>query len=340
MTISNDPEKRKWIDLIPANPNLVTEFRPTLVSFIAFSRDRVPRFAGTGFIMSGSSEFAIVLTAKHVLQEGVLRIQKPEAGAASANPFVIASTIVPSLDPKKLKVVWGDGKSAFMLDVVHVEYNDSLDIAVCLVMPQEEESNLFVPYVAPLDISIPKVGETIHMASLDRLKAFETQAPSGPNGAYHAIKLMTRVCVRIGTVTGVYPKGFRQYRWPCFTTSIPAEPGMSGGFVFLPKPTETVGACGVVCADNSSKAARKNYHKAGESVIAMSWPALCLRVPTWTANDAPQHSLHHLMLDGAVTRAMGGLERVEIIEGENGTRTIALKEINSLLQTAHKPLIE
>ena len=34
--ISNDPLNRKWLELSDANPNLVNEIRPTVVSFLGF----------------------------------------------------------------------------------------------------------------------------------------------------------------------------------------------------------------------------------------------------------------------------------------------------------------
>jgi len=325
MVIDADPQKRKWIELAGANPSLVSDFRPALVSFLAFTRSSLPKFAGTGYVIAGNAEGALVVTAKHVLQEGVLRAQKPESAAACTGIFVQASSITPSIDPKKLRAVWMGSKSAEMLKVVYVEYNNVLDIAVCWIMPEEKNSAQFEPRSVPLDIATPQVGDIVHMASLDRLKAYETKAPTSPKGEGQTLKIETRVSIRIGKVTGVYPNGLRQYRWPCFTTSIPAEPGMSGGLVTIPRELQTVGACGVICADNSSKIARKNQRKSGESIIALTWPVLILRVPTMSTDSAPRLSIYDMMLAGNIERALGDLTRVNIVDRGNDERTIDLR---------------
>jgi hypothetical protein len=192
-------------------------------------------------------------------------------------------------------------------------------------MPEEKKAPSFKPQCTPLDVTIPQVGEVIHMISLDRLKVYETKALAFPQGGGQTLKINTRVSIRIGKVTGVYQESLRQYRWPCFTTSIPAEPGMSGGLVTIPRNLKTVGACGVICAGNSSKAARKNQRKSGESVVASAWPALSLRLPTMNTDTAPKLSLYEMMLAGNVDKALGGIERIDFVDHGNGDRTIGFK---------------
>jgi len=53
---------------------------------------------------------------------------------------------------------------------------------------------------------------------------------------------------------------------------------MSGGFVFAPKDGETIAACGVVCADNSSMEARGSLLLSGESVVGLTYMALGLNI--------------------------------------------------------------
>lgn len=80
MAIPEDPEGRWWVEVSGANPGIVDSLKPALVAFMGFDRDRLPQIAGTGFIISGDSEKAIVLSAKHVLTEGITRIQRPHPG--------------------------------------------------------------------------------------------------------------------------------------------------------------------------------------------------------------------------------------------------------------------
>jgi hypothetical protein len=71
-----DPAGRAWIEAAGANPSLIDQFRPSLVAFVAFDRGQSAHLVGTGFVICGSADFALVITAKHVL-EGVAEIQCP-----------------------------------------------------------------------------------------------------------------------------------------------------------------------------------------------------------------------------------------------------------------------
>lgn len=326
MTIPNDPERREWVDVAGPNPSSVASFRPALVGFLAFERGRQASFVGTGFVIAGNSHAALVITAKHVIQDGVMRAQDPDSGLSANNPFVTARSITPSIDPHKLKIVWMGAAHAAMLNVIHVEYNDSFDIALCLVTPQEKCSDPFAPLSIPLDITIPAVGDVVHMVSSDRLVVSELAEPDNSSGIGQILKLEKRVSIRVGTVIGIHPKGLRHYKWPCFTTSIPAEPGMSGGFITLPRFNGTISACGVVSADNSSDSARSNFHETGESIIASTWPALCLQAPRSIpiTPETEKRSLYEMMVAGDMDKAVGGIERIKITNHGSDARTVTL----------------
>jgi hypothetical protein len=326
MPIPNDHLQRSWIEVAATNPSLVANLCPSLLAFMAVGPGRVASFAGTGFIIDGSPEFAAVLTAKHVLTEGIARLQRPTSHAPSAL-FVPVSANRPYLDPEKLKVCWMGSQHANMMNVAHVSYNDALDIACCVITPQDQYAHPFRPVSIPIDTAVPKIGEVVQMISLDNMLVDELVAPADAEGIGQVISLHRRVSIRLGTVTGVYPEGFRQYRWPCFTSSIPAEPGMSGGFVFLPRDGKTISACGLVCADNSPSEARSNQDQSGESVIACAWPALALHLPEAipSAPDRPTHSLYQFMRDGRVAEAIGGIGQIEVVERGGGNLTTALR---------------
>ena len=77
MPIPNDPLKRWWMEVGPENPQLVEQLRPILLGFMAFGPGREASLTGSGFIIAGSPEFVLAITAKHVLTEGVGRVQTP-----------------------------------------------------------------------------------------------------------------------------------------------------------------------------------------------------------------------------------------------------------------------
>jgi hypothetical protein len=100
LPIPDDELNREWVPMSDEGPNkdLYDELRANLIAFLAFSRGRMAQFAGTGFIIAGAKKFAVVLTAKHVLDEGVLRIQRPES--ASSNGFGPVHFRTPDLELK------------------------------------------------------------------------------------------------------------------------------------------------------------------------------------------------------------------------------------------------
>lgn len=226
-TIPGDALRRCWIDVSAANPSLADQLRPSLVGFLAFGPDREPALAGTGFVVAGNSDYALVLTAKHVLTEGVLRTQRPSARSAPSALFVRPGDSQPSIDPKKLRAVWMGTDHANLLNVQHVGYNDTLDIACCVVNPQTEHAAPFAPVSIPLDTAVPNLGDTVYQVALASMTVDELAAPVDATGKHQAVKLSRAVNIRVGVITGVHPAGFRQYRWPSFTTSIPSISAIS-----------------------------------------------------------------------------------------------------------------
>lgn len=327
MSIPNDPLNRFWVDASAINPNLVNDLRPALVAFLAFDHGRVPRIAGSGFIIAGKPDHALILTAKHVLSQGVLNIQQPRPLYATSALFVPASLLTPTLNPEKLKVIWMGSKSSGLLNTAHACYNDTLDIACCVIAPQESHTASFVPLSIPVDTRVPSIGDLIQMVSLDGMDVSEVAAPMDHTGAGQTISIERAVNIRVGTVTGIYPQGFRQYRWPCFTTSIPAKPGMSGGFVTLPSHGTTMGACGIVCADNSTEEAHTNCFVGGESVIACAWPTLALRLPLSipSSNNTPTRTLYEMMRMGDLDLAIGGIDHIEVVDLDNNDCRIGMR---------------
>ncbi len=320
MTIPDDLENRWWIEVSGANPGLVDDLRPALLAFVAFGPDRKPNIEGSGFIIAADKKAVVVITAKHVLYEGVFRTQRPMSRHAASSLFIQPSSITPSIDPKKMKVVWMGQDNAALLNAVHVSCNDTLDAACIICMPQESDADQFRPAELPINTTMPNVGEVVYMLSHDILKASETWRSSDSSANGRIISIEKRISIRVGVVTNIYPRGYRQFRWPCFTTSIPAEPGMSGGLVVLPVEGKTTSACGLVCADSSSEEARMSHLQCGESIVACMWPALTLCVPD-SVPPTPTtqiHTLYHFMRSGRMPVAIGGIDHIDLVDLGNG----------------------
>ena len=313
-----DPLGRAWIELSGANPVLVDQYRPSLVAFLAFDRGQSAQLVGTGFVMCGNADMAIVITARHVL-EGVGQMQRPESGHGSST--------APSLRPQDLKALWMGTESASLLTVMHASFNPETDVAVCIIAPQEIDPTPFAPTSVPLHPVVPRVGEIVQMVSVDKMDTTELAPPKDRSGKDQHLSIFRRVSIRVGTVTGAYPNGHRQYRWPCFTTSIPAEPGMSGGFVFLPVNGTTVAACGVVSADSFSGGARTNQMQSGNSIIACSWPALGLLIPQTIGGigGSSNRSLLDMVRSGDVPEPLGGVSHLRIVSTAEGTIHIEMR---------------
>lgn len=314
MSIPNDPLNRAWYE--GNNTHLVDGLRSSLVGYLAFDHNHVPSLSGTGFIVAGANALSLAITAKHVLTPGVVNIQRPVP--IHTPIFVPASSTRPSIHPTKLRAAWMGPESADLLLTKHVSYNDVLDIACSIFSPQEEFSSVFKPTAIPMDTTIPPIGDVVHMVSLTQKQISDYTPATNGDGSGASFSIQRRVCIRVGFVTNVFPNGFRQYRWPCFTTSIPTDPGMSGGFVYLPRDGQTVSACGIVSADNSEREAHTNNHVCGESVIASTWPALCLNVPMYEADGSPMRTLYEMMRAGDMPVAVGGIDHIQVIDLGNG----------------------
>ena len=160
MPIPDDPLGRWWVECSAENPAEVDKLRPSLISFIAFNRGREPNFVGTGFFIAGEPDCALALTAKHVLTEGVTFFQGPKRADATSALFVPESANQPSLEPKNLKILWMGTDHAGMLNNPFANYNKTLDLACCLIMPQDEHADPFLPTTILIDTNVPDVGDS------------------------------------------------------------------------------------------------------------------------------------------------------------------------------------
>ena len=157
MTIPGDAEKRWWVEAAGNNQTRVDELRPVLLAFVAFSPGWKAKIEGCGFVIAGNPNFAAVITARHVLLEGVFRTQNPRPKYSPSALLVPKSLTLPSINPKNLKVVWMGSQHCAMLDVCHVEYNETLDVACCIVTPQHNDAGSFHSPSLPIDTAVGRV---------------------------------------------------------------------------------------------------------------------------------------------------------------------------------------
>jgi hypothetical protein len=331
--IPNDPLKRCWIDVSAKNPDLVDMFRPTLLAFLTRNKSNTFEIAGSGFIISVANQFAFAFTAKHVLIDGTKRIQTPVPIHAASSLFITSKATIPNFNRGKVKALYMNSQTADLLQVIDANFNDSLDIALCIVTANEPTESKIEPLAIPIQPIKPRVGEVIHLVSLAGLRVEEITPPSDETGKGQHFTLARSVNIRIGTVTAYYPGGDRQYKWPCFTTSIPAEPGMSGGFAYIPKDGAPIAACGVICADRSDADAQHNCYKSGESVIGCTWPALALRAPTLLPRPSGKIdlTLHELIRRGIWPMPPSGIDHIDLVDDliENGVDHVGIRLMES-----------
>ncbi len=312
MPLPNDPRNRWWREVSNLYPEEVDRFRHCLVAFMAFGLDREPGLAGTGFIILSDPRFALVITARHVIVEGIQGIQQPRRPHAPSAIFFSERAGDPQFHPEKVRALWGNSRHASALNVSFASFGDSPDVAACVVMPLGD-GVVFDPRDVRLDTTIPRIGEEIHVVSMARLSCDEIEPPQDRSGLGQHIRVSRSVSIRFGVVTGVYLEGLRHHAWPCFTASIPVEPGMSGGFAFVPRLGEKIGACGILSADNSTPEARADFRVCGESIFCCVYPALALRCPVQVpaTPETAHRSLYEMMGDDLINAAVG-IERFEV----------------------------
>ncbi len=321
MHMKDDPMNRAWVEFVHSDPKLQSSFRKVLLGLHSTDANINFGTAGTGFIVADTLEWLFFVTARHVLEQ-ILKIQKPYI-RFDGGPFNTSNETQNVSLAGRLKVsVFGDDK-VFLADVVHLSSNAVTDIAVGMAkIPPEFRSKRFWRHI-PLAVVLPNVGDPIHICSLINKLPVEIE---GTELARH-FQVERGVTLRKGVVTNVFPSGYNQYKWPCFTTSIPATPGMSGGFVYSPVHNETIAACGVVCVELISDSDPTSFHQAGESLIACSYLALANILPN---NIPPQDdtdflTLYEMVQQGRFPKPSGDFDRVEFVKKSIDDISIGIK---------------
>ena len=305
--MKDDPLGRAWVELAQENPIFAASLRKALIAFHGTDANVNLGTAGTGFIVAYTDEWLFFVSAKHVISEGILKIQKPYT-RYDGGPFDTSNEFNNVELSGRLQISVLSDDAAFLAKVVHLSINAVTDIVVGMAeIPQEYRVNRIWCNI-PLAVALPSVGDCIHVCSLINKIPVEIEGIQ----EQRAFRIERGVTLRKGEVTGVYPQGFNQYKWPCFTTSIPAGPGMSGGFAYSPLDGQTIAACGIVCAE-TSEADGINFFQEGRSVIASSWLALANTVPSKMprVNNSDDLTLYEMVKTGQFPQPIGDFHRIE-----------------------------
>lgn len=285
--------------------------RSSLVSFVATDADHNHKVMGTGFIVAGNDQMAVVVTAKHVVADAIFHQRKYTRIPTSP----LLEMPRPLIEPKDMKAFWTDGVSPNLMPIHWVSYNATLDMAVCVITPPEKHANPFAPMSIPFDTRAVQVGDQVNAVACLSEEAKELAPPADSTGRGQILQLESQAFFRTGFVTAVYPGGFRHYRWPCFTASFPVEPGMSGGFVFVERKNETVAAVGVLSAGPKASDLNNDTATLGEAVVLDAWTGLGLLVPDRLPSvDAPTSRIRDVLLRGAMPMAIGGVDHIVVHE--------------------------
>jgi trypsin-like peptidase len=314
--MTSDPLNRNWQDISSDDQNGVNGFKGTLIWFVAWDRGKNTKALGTGFIVGGDKRYSVVFTAKHVL-EGATKFQNQNPLQAPSTPDEFIHPIQPS---KKTGImgIWMHEKKTVLMKVEYAFSNDS-DIAYCVLVPDDDSPHEFLPGGVPLNLQTPSKGDTIHMVTILGKETEELSPPTNDSHSGLSIRIAKELCVRRGTVTNVCEEGLGRYRFPCFTTSIPIEGGMSGGFVTIVKDQAVVSACGIISGDEITplmeKGEEKNQPGSRGSVISSVWPALALLFPVNIYDESfPKQTIYDVVKSGGMRTFGDSIDQFELIK--------------------------
>ncbi|WP_284620098.1 hypothetical protein [Aquabacterium humicola] len=312
-----------WLDVSGTNQALVELYRPTLVAFMALNRASVPKVCGTGFVLAAAGGRAVVLTARHVFDDAA-KHQRPTLKRPLAPGLFDETPSLPSTLPSDLIAHWFALETAGTLSIDEIAAVSYTDIAACAVSAGHTLND--APFHAPgwpVHCTIPRVGDLVQMVSLGMdtgTAVVEQQAPADRTGIGQQLLITNAVRIRVGRVVGVYPNGYRQHRHPCFTTTIPVEPGMSGGLAFIRQSLHDsgeLGVCGIASADVSPPEAFSDPSVAGLSIFACTWPVVGLPVPGLLPGEDGQRRRFHEAFQSGDLRALGGVGHLTVnVDGD------------------------
>ncbi len=320
---------QKW-QQAQLNDDFMNRLNNGLVSFFASSPDGYTELIGSGFIILADGRNALVMTAAHNFHFAET-IQKPRKHhhLTTLPEFQTHRGNIFSVEREKLRAVYMSNSHVEACIIEGVSIVPELDIALCAIKFQEIYDGPGFSYNFGLDSRHPNVGDEVVALGFSRMR-IETQYVSSDKMLRY-FKMMQKIEMRKGTVTGVFQNGLRQIAWPCFETTIPIDAGMSGGPV-LPfgMSNSKMNACGVISKDFSTKESFKTFLASGQSIMGMIWPSVVLpfRCVFNEGGSPTETNLFDLIKRGIIIDAGDAGQNITFRCNNNGVLTILKKNQN------------
>ncbi|MBC3873967.1 hypothetical protein [Undibacterium flavidum] len=259
-----------WIEFVRNDDRFWLDIRSNLIGFVAFDPiARISSNLGTGFILGGAFHLSdvgpmyLAITAKHVVEDAykfqdIAKYSAHRERRAPSAPSVFFNDIT-SIEETKLRAIWMGESHADMMRIRHISYAKNLDLAVCILEPQDHSKTAVEKEARGLllDVSLPSVGDTVHLVGLTDFKLEGAFSNSGQPFTLH-----NRPFVREAKVLSIEESAMGHYG-QCFRVSCPTVGGMSGGFVYKPGiGGSSLGVCGII---SSSPQVQNANHFSTES---------------------------------------------------------------------------
>lgn len=191
--------------------------------------NHAPIQVGSGFIIQSRGNRALILTAAHVITQGVRAFQNShvrERAHRTIPPDFLPAEQVSAATPA-LRVIVQNGNRVDFCRVAYVLWDEPADLAILAVVPQDlDHTDLFQTHLK-LGAYDPKIGDLVTIAGFAQFKT-EATGDHQWTGTFSR-----RPVFRVGKVTNLHPEGTTWVRSPCVEATMPTFSGMSGGPAFI-----------------------------------------------------------------------------------------------------------
>lgn len=184
---------------------------------------------GSGVIIQGNGNRATVLTAAHVITEGVKAFQNTRSRkrAHPTTPADFLQTETVSAATTSLRVIVQNMERRDACRVGLVLWDEAADLAVLMIVPQDDDVTDFFQWHMKLSARDPAVGDLVVVGGYCEFENEVDAVEVGRGVISH------RAICRIGKMTMLHPDGTTWVRSPCIDATMPTFSGMSGAPAFI-----------------------------------------------------------------------------------------------------------
>lgn len=253
-----------WADAPTEALNFLDQF---MISIVAFDNRGRPQLIGTAFVVGRMGSSGVAFSAAHNFDSGVRAAQFPNPTFHPTTPPEFRMQQKLELSGSRVAGIYSFQGNVFIFPVNMVAFDGVSDIAVLTMAPQRENEPWPIESTMELHPAIPSVGDKICLAGYAEMSISAIEDSLDP---VQAFKAKRRTVLRRGTVTQLFLEGHYLARGPCFETTIPVYPGMSGGPAFLlPKQHgEPIRPIGIISSDPEEDD-KSNNKKPGSSIVSI-----------------------------------------------------------------------